>query len=272
MLPTEWSCSLTSSRYRLERLSRTQYVYSHPRFVARSEEAGVESLNHPRFLSSCPSQDLSAATGLPDSHLKRTLQSLACAKYKILKKDPPTRNVSNTDKFSFNHAFTAPMVRLKIQTIANRVENSEETKETDDRVDKERSQVIEAALVRIMKNRKQLSHSELVNEVTQQLSRRFTPKVTMVKLAMERLIEKDYLERDDKDRKLLRYLVSELLRRTKKAQSPLRATRLNSPMITRLTRLRAGMIPRKKSISIVDKARRDSGRDGTGVRARRCCE
>ena len=99
-------------------------------------------------------------------------------------------------------------MRLKIQTIANRVENINESKETDERVDKERSQVIEAALVRIMKNRKQLSHGDLVNEVTQQLSRRFTPKVTMVKLAMERLIEKEYLERDDKDRRILRYLVS----------------------------------------------------------------
>jgi cullin 3 len=102
------------------------------------------------------------------------------------------------------------MMKIKIQTIANRVETTEESKETDERLDKERSQVIEAALVRIMKNRKQMLHSELVNEVTAQLSRRFTPKTTMVKLAMERLIEREYLERDDKDRKLLRYLVSGL--------------------------------------------------------------
>ena len=114
--------------------------------------------------------------------------------------------------FSFNTSFVAPMTRIKIQTIANRVESTDEAKETDERVDKERSQVVEAALVRIMKNRKQLHHGELVNEVTLQLSRRFMPKVTMIKLAMERLIEKEYLERDEKDRTLLRYLVSHFVK------------------------------------------------------------
>lgn len=32
--------------------------------------------------------------------------SLSCAKYKILKKDPDSRNLSKTDKFSFNDDFT----------------------------------------------------------------------------------------------------------------------------------------------------------------------
>lgn len=99
-------------------------------------------------------------------------------------------------------------MRIKIATIANRVENTEETKETDSRLEAERSQLIDAAIVRTMKNRKQLSHGELINEVTSQLSRRFTPKVVMMKLAVERLIDREYLERDNDDRKLLRYMVS----------------------------------------------------------------
>lgn len=153
-------------------------------------------------------QDLRVATGLPESYLKRTLQSLACAKYKILTKSPASRNIASTDTFTFNSSFTAPVLRLKIATIANRVENAEEGRATDERVDRERAQVIDAALVRVMKNRKQLSHTDLVAEVTAQLARRFTPKISMVKIAIERLIEKDYLERDEKDRKILRYLVS----------------------------------------------------------------
>lgn len=100
------------------------------------------------------------------------------------------------------------MVRIKIATIANRVETTEEGRVTDERVDRERAQVVDAALVRIMKQRKEMVHTELVAEVTSQLSRRFTPKIQMIKLAIERLIEKDYLERDDKNRKILRYLVS----------------------------------------------------------------
>lgn len=58
-----------------------------------------------------------------------------------------------------------------------------------------------------MKSRKQLSTPELTNEVISQLSRRFSPKALAIKMSIEKLIEKEYLERDAKDRKLLRYLV-----------------------------------------------------------------
>ena len=153
-------------------------------------------------------QDLVAKTGIPESHLKRTLQSLACAKYKILKKEPATRNVSAGDKFSFNHLFTDKLVRIKIQTIANRVETAEESRVTDTRLEAERGLIIDAIIVRVMKNRKQLGIQELVQETVNQLQRRFQPKPVAIKLAIEKLIEKEYLERDENDRKVLRYLVS----------------------------------------------------------------
>lgn len=60
----------------------------------------------------------------------------------------------------------------------------------------------------MMKDRKQLQHSELVNEVIRQLSTKFQPSLPMIKKSIERLIGKDYLERDEQDRRALRYLVS----------------------------------------------------------------
>lgn len=57
-----------------------------------------------------------------------------------------------------------------------------------------------------MKDRKTLVHSELVNEVVRQLSSRFAPKPNMIKRSIEKLIEKEYLERDENDRRKLRYL------------------------------------------------------------------
>lgn len=42
-------------------------------------------------------------------------------------------------------------------------------------VEEERRHVIEAALMRIMKSRKRLSHHDLIAESTRQLSTRFTP-------------------------------------------------------------------------------------------------
>ncbi len=140
------------------------------------------------------------------AELKRTLQTFACAKYKVLTKHPKGRDVDETDSFSFNSAFTCPMAKIKIQTVAVRVETSDERKETEDKVDEARNTQCDAAIVRIMKDRKSLLHGDLVNEVVRQLSARFQPKPAMIKLAIERMIDKEYLERDGADRKRLLYL------------------------------------------------------------------
>lgn len=80
---------------------------------------------------------------MPDVELKRHLQSLACAKYKILKKHPPGRDVEPSDSFSFNHDFTCPTLKIKIGTISAKVETTEERKETKGRIDEERQYQME---------------------------------------------------------------------------------------------------------------------------------
>jgi cullin 3 len=59
---------------------------------------------------------------------------------------------------------------------------------------------VDAALVRVMKTRKTLSHNQLVAEVVQQLSARFTPQLTTIRTRIEHLIEQEYLERDPSNR------------------------------------------------------------------------
>lgn len=51
---------------------------------------------------------------IPDEDVLRLLHSLACAKYKILLKDPPTKNLTKSDSFSMNTKFTSTMRRLKV--------------------------------------------------------------------------------------------------------------------------------------------------------------
>ena len=54
---------------------------------------------------------------------------------------------------------------------------------------------LQAALVRVMKSRKQATHALLVAEVLKQLSVTFVPSQADVKKNIELLIEKDYIER-----------------------------------------------------------------------------
>lgn len=88
-------------------------------------------------------QDLKAVTGLMDNELQRHLQSLACARYKILKKHPPGRDVNPGDTFSFNNDFAAPLQKIKISTVSSKIESSEERRETRDRIDEERRHQME---------------------------------------------------------------------------------------------------------------------------------
>jgi cullin 3 len=73
-------------------------------------------------------------------------------------------------------------------------------------VEEDRRHLVEAAIVRIMKARKTLTHNELIAEVTKQLSVRFNPSPQFVKKRIESLIEREYLERAEDDHKVYNYV------------------------------------------------------------------
>ncbi|KIK96146.1 hypothetical protein PAXRUDRAFT_826271 [Paxillus rubicundulus Ve08.2h10] len=150
-------------------------------------------------------EELKSATLIPEPELQRHLQSLACAKYKILKKHPPGRDIDPSDSFSFNNDFACPMQKIKISTVSVKVESTEERKETRERIDEERQYQTEACIVRIMKDRKRMTHNDLINEVTRQLAMRFQPNPQDIKKRIETLIDREYLERCE-DRKSYNYL------------------------------------------------------------------
>ena len=161
--------------------------------------------------------------------------ALCMAKYKVLSKEPKTKQVADEDTFAFNSAFKSKLYRVRILPLA-RGESKEERDATREKVDEERKHQIEAAIVRVMKARKTMEHSQLIAEVTQQLSARYTstpslapplalscvirPKINppppsplrfmpnpmVVKKRIEWLIEREYLERSKKDRKVYQYL------------------------------------------------------------------
>ena len=52
-----------------------------------------------------------------DGELRRTLQSLACGKARVLQKTPRGRDVEDLDKFQFNKDFANKLFRIKINQI-----------------------------------------------------------------------------------------------------------------------------------------------------------
>src|ERR1700761_5196837 len=78
--------------------------------------------------------EIQAMTNIPVNDLKRNLQSLAVAtKTRILRKEPMSREINDTDKFSFNENFKSDFRRVKVGVIAanNRAETERERRETE---------------------------------------------------------------------------------------------------------------------------------------------
>ncbi|XP_064455149.1 cullin-4A-like [Ornithodoros turicata] len=137
--------------------------------------------------------EIAQASRIEDSELRRILQSLACGKARVLMKEPRGRDVEDADRFLFNGEFKNKLFRIKINQIQMR-ETQEEQSSTQERVFQDRQYQIDAAIVRIMKMRKALSHNLLLTELYDQL--KFPVKPTDLKKRIESLIDRDYLERD----------------------------------------------------------------------------
>lgn len=86
----------------------------------------------------------------------------------MLSKLPPGKEVGSGDHFRYNDAYSSRLYRVKINTVQLR-ETPEENKKTNDQVLQDRQYQIDAAVVRIMKTRKTLSHKLLVAELMAQL-------------------------------------------------------------------------------------------------------
>ncbi|KAF2970610.1 hypothetical protein GQX73_g2990 [Xylaria multiplex] len=130
-------------------------------------------------------QQIAERSGLSGQDLDRTLQSLACGKIRVLTKTPKGKDVNPTDTFMVNKSFSDPKFRIKINQIQLK-ETKEENKETHERVARDRQFETQAAIVRIMKSRKTMTHANLVAEVINQTKKRGAVDTSEIKKNIEK--------------------------------------------------------------------------------------
>lgn len=123
----------------------------------------------------------------------------------MLVKRPPGKDVAPTDKFVWNQGFTRDRIKFKINQLQQDL-SAEESKQATEKVFEDRTLTLDAQIVRIMKGKKALKLNELVNETVDAVKNMFQPEVKAIKTQVESLIEREYLERDEEDRNLLKYL------------------------------------------------------------------
>eukprot|EP01029_Cantina_marsupialis_P015770 TRINITY_DN3465_c0_g1_i1.p1 TRINITY_DN3465_c0_g1~~TRINITY_DN3465_c0_g1_i1.p1 ORF type:complete len:746 (+),score=181.81 TRINITY_DN3465_c0_g1_i1:266-2503(+) len=146
-------------------------------------------------------KEIQEKLNIPMSQASRALHSLSCSRYKLLLKRPSSNSISPTDTFSLNTEFSSPKARIRLP-LPQVVEPKADTRE---KVNEDRSLATEACIVRVMKARRQMNHTDLINEVMVLMST-FKPTAKLIKQRIEVLIERDYIERSDDDPKLYVYV------------------------------------------------------------------
>ncbi|TBU26329.1 Cullin-4B [Dichomitus squalens] len=149
--------------------------------------------------------DIKEQTRLDDGELQRTLQSLACGKKRVLKKTPAGKEVNMTDTFLFNVDFTDPRHVVHINSIQSK-ETPEETKRTQSSIEADRKHALDAAIVRVMKGKKELTYEQLKTATIEAVKNHFVPEVSMIKKRIEGLMEQEYLRRDEEDQNRFFYV------------------------------------------------------------------
>lgn len=148
-------------------------------------------------------KEIRDAINLEDGELKRTLQSLACGKIRVLHKNPRGKEVKENDVFDVNDDFTDKLFRVKINQVQMK-ETAEEAQATEKSIIQDRQFQIDAAIVRIMKQKKIFSHNLLITELYASLD--IPIKSADLKKRIEQLIERDYIERDRNDSNVYKYI------------------------------------------------------------------
>ncbi|KAA8490322.1 Cullin-1 [Porphyridium purpureum] len=117
--------------------------------------------------------------------------------------------------FEFNPDFLSPTDehgknrkrKVQIQLPLPKLQSAVEERDHVHRaLEIERKYVMEAAIVRIMKGAQTLEHANLISAVVSQLMPRFSPDLKQLKLCIETLISREYLERDKNNPSMYKYM------------------------------------------------------------------
>lgn len=151
----------------------------------------------------CTYDGLKESSGLSEELLQRTLRVLCRTRVlasapSMLKKNEQGQVEVTTPgsghKFAVNKALKSKNIKVNIN-VPEKAEKAKQDKVTEAVIQEDRKLHMQAAIVRVMKMRKELQHNVLITEVIKLLQNRFKPSVTMIKRCIDSLIEKEYLER-----------------------------------------------------------------------------
>ena len=90
--------------------------------------------------------------------------------------------------------------------ICFRADWTREVEKVRRRLEADRKHALDAAIVRVMKAKKELNYEQLKTATIEAVRKHFVPEVGMIKQRIQGLVEQEYLRRDEDDMNVLHYV------------------------------------------------------------------
>ncbi|KAJ3385286.1 Cullin-2 [Lobulomyces angularis] len=136
-------------------------------------------------------KEISDSTSLGTEEIKKILKTFTEIKLILIEGD---KEIKSDSICYINTKFKSKKIKVKISS-ATQGENQQENDSTRRAIDEDRNLLLQASIVRIMKNCKTTSHINLLQLVIEQVKSKFKPEIFAIKKSIESLIEKQFLER-----------------------------------------------------------------------------
>eukprot|EP00656_Telonema_subtile_P012952 TRINITY_DN16557_c0_g2_i1.p1 TRINITY_DN16557_c0_g2~~TRINITY_DN16557_c0_g2_i1.p1 ORF type:complete len:536 (+),score=106.85 TRINITY_DN16557_c0_g2_i1:153-1760(+) len=143
--------------------------------------------------------EIHKSTNIDERELKRVITSLCNSKQKLLRKPKE----GEPEVYTYNEKFASKSKKVRVDQLQIK-ETQQENADTNEHIVQDRQYAIDAAIVRILKARKQLGHTMLISEIFSEL--KFPAKPADIKKRIESLITRDYLERDESNAQIYKYV------------------------------------------------------------------
>nr|CCC92350.1 putative cullin [Trypanosoma congolense IL3000] len=121
---------------------------------------------------------------------------VSLVKVAILVRECNAETHSPHDIYTVNNDFTSKLKKVRVASTRDCSVGTPNPEEISREVEQDRTSAIDACLVRIMKSRRVLEHSKLVEECREKLLPIFSADPKLIKQRLEELLRKEFIERD----------------------------------------------------------------------------
>lgn len=145
-------------------------------------------------------KNIKELTDFSDDKLIEIYQPLIKNNVLLLKNNTLCLNINFTSKESKLN------LNYKCKDKTKAKEEDKKEKEVSHFILEDRKYQIDASLIHVLKKYKKLSFDELKNKVTLEVKNYFIPEVTLLKQRLENLIDRNFIERDEKNPEIYIYI------------------------------------------------------------------